>query len=241
MPDATAPVFPYIAIGVPSTGTWKAKTAVCIVDMAVMSAAARVLTKGMGAEGAYTETNRNNIVRSVLASTDPIAGILWVDSDMQFPPDTLLHLMSHRKDIVGATYRERQEPYRYLGRFSDDSDAHCWEGGLHQAELLPGGMILVRTEVYRRLPPPWYKLDEDGWRDDYHFCVEARKAGYEVWCDMDLTRKVIHRGEQEVGWFQEGEEAVRRSDDPRWRIFDQLQTPGRADPGEAVTLSARRG
>ena len=239
MPDST-PIFPYIVLGTPSTGVWKSKMAVCAIDMAVMSACGRVLVKAIGAEGAYTETNRNNIVRAVLASVDPIAGILWIDSDMQFPPDTLLHLMSHKKDIVGATYRERQEPYRYLGKFADDNDAHAWEAGLQRMDLMPGGMILVRTEVYRRLPPPWYKLDEEGWRDDYHFCVEARAAGYEVWCDLDLTRKVIHRGEQEVGWFQEGEEAARRSDDARWRVFDQLPRAGGVNSGGAAILSARR-
>ncbi len=215
-------------LGVPSPGFWRATMAVDAISATVWAVAHGIYIDACGAEGAYTETNRNNIVRAALNYDKPIDAIMWLDADMRFPADTIARLWGHRKAVVGATYRERQEPYRYLGKFRDAVDEEATEG-LKPAELLPGGMILVNMEVYRRLPPPWYKLDEDGLRDDYYFSQAARDAGFEVWCDMDLTLKVRHRGEQEVGWFEEGEEIARRDDNPRWRIFENPSLTGRAE------------
>ena len=232
MPHPSAkPAFPYIFLGTPSAGTWKAGMGVCAVDMAVMSACARVLVKAVGAEGAYTENNRNRIVQMALESSEPVAGIFWCDSDMRFPPNALLRLMSHHKDISGANYRERIPPHRYLGRFRDEADGR--RRGLRPMDLLPGGMMLVRLSVYRNLPSPWYRLDEDGLRDDYYFCERAREAGYGIWCDMDLTAEVKHRGDQDIGWYEPGE-AMAPREDPR-----KPPNVGRAEPTGGLALSAR--
>lgn len=220
---------PAIMLGVPSPGYWEAPMAVDTISASVWAVAHGIYIEPRGAEGAYTEVNRNNIVRVALNYENPIDAILWIDADMRFPSDTIARLWGHGKDVVGATYRERQEPYRYLGKFRDKADEHA-KTGLKPMELMPGGMIMVKLDVYRALPPPWYKLDEDGLRDDYYFSNMAREAGYEVWCDMDLTLKVRHRGEQEVGWFEEGEAVARRDDDPRWRIFENPSLTGRAEP-----------
>ena len=36
--------------------------------------------------------------------------ILWLDTDMRFPPDTLFRLLGRKKPIVGANYRARNPP-----------------------------------------------------------------------------------------------------------------------------------
>lgn len=211
--------------------------AVDAITAAVWATLHGIYVEARGAEGAYTESNRNNIVRAVLNYEHPIDAIMWLDADMRFPADTISRLWGHGKSIVGATYRERQEPYRYLGKFHDQEHAQA-KTGLAPMDLMPGGMILVWTDVYRRLDPPWYKLDEDGLRDDYHFSAKAREAGIGVWCDMDLTLKVRHRGEQEIGWFEEGEEIARREPDPRWTIFENPSLVGRAGPNGGAAISA---
>ena len=234
MPDSETPRrAPSIIIATPSAGLWRESMGVCAVGMAGLTGSAGIKVDAIGATGAYTESNRNNIVKAVLerSKLGPIDGILWVDSDMKFPPDALLRLMARRVDICGAIYRERQEPYRFLGCFDDDDDRHATEPGLHKMKRLPGGFILVKTEVYRRLDQPWYRLDDHGYRDDYYFCNLAREAGYDVWGDMDLTPHIVHRGEQDVGWFIEGEAVARRDDDPRWKIFEKPPRTRLADLG----------
>lgn len=32
--------------------------------------------------------------------------------------------------------------------------------------------------------------------EDYNFCQKARRVGYELWCDFDLSQKIAHIGEQ---------------------------------------------
>jgi len=34
--------------------------------------------------------------------------------------------------------------------------------------------------------------------EDYNFCRKARRAGYQIWCDLDLTWQMAHIGEQAV-------------------------------------------
>jgi hypothetical protein len=217
---------PAIMIGVPSPGFWKAKMGVDTLSMALWAAYHGIYIEARGAEGAYTEANRNNIVRAALDYKHPIDAIMWIDADMRVLPQTLLRLWKYGRDIVGANYREREPPYSHLGKFSNERDAKA-KGGIHEMDLMPGGMILVRTAVYRKLSAPWYKLDDDGLRDDYYFCTKAREAGYKVWCDMELTRTVRHRGDNDVWWYGEGEEPVARAD-PRQPVFDIPSLVGRA-------------
>ena len=209
-----------IILATPSTGMWREGMGTCAIGLAGLTARAGAIIDAVGATGAYTEQNRNNIVRAVLARSPPVDYILWIDSDMKFPPDALLGMLNRGVDIVGATYRERQEPYRFLGCFLDEDDGHAKEPGLHKMKYLPGGFILVKMDVYRKLSPPWYERDEEGVRDDYYFCALARAAGYDVWGDMDLTPYVVHRGEIDIEWFGDGEAVERRKEDPRWKIFD---------------------
>lgn len=238
MPDATNIArAPRIAIGVPSTGLWREGMGVCALGLAATTSRAGAIVEPIGATGAYTETNRNNIVLAALERE--FDAVLWIDSDMKFPTDALIHLMNRDLDIVGATYRERQEPYRFLGSFLDGDDGHAGEGGLHRMKLMPGGFILVKTGVYRATPGPWYAQDATGFRDDYYFSNLARAAGFEVWCDMDLTPHIVHRGEQDVGWFEAGEVAARRSDDPRWAIFEKPPRTGGAVPGGGSVPTAQ--
>jgi hypothetical protein len=78
---------------------------------------------------------------------------------MTFPPDALLRLLRHNENIVGATYCKRTKDangkYPTLGKLVPPRDGKIHDG-LHDALLLPGGMLLVNCGVYRRIGPPYY-------------------------------------------------------------------------------------
>ena len=38
--------------------------------------------------------------------------VLWLDSDMMFPPTTLLRLLGHNQNIVGCNYMKRTYPFK---------------------------------------------------------------------------------------------------------------------------------
>lgn len=118
----------------------------------------------------------------------------WIDGDMSFPPESLALLLSHGKDIVGASYLRRGEPYDLLG----EPDGPMVQGrGLSRFKSLPAGLLLVRRAVFDSLVRPWWKVHEaakaaDCTGEDVFFSREARSNSWEIWCDLDLTRRVIH-------------------------------------------------
>ena len=197
---------PRVAICIPSMGTWCADTAVSLMGLAAFSAP-HVGLIPINQKGSYIAFNRNMIAEVALdhAKAD---WLMWVDADMVVPPDTLMRLLAHDKDIIGCDYRKRLPPFQRIGEFvGDDPGVHGT--GLHEMKMMPQGVLLVRAEVYRKLPHPWYRETFDGPRnlyfigEDIIFTKDARSAGYKVWCDLDLTKRVSHIGERAVG-YQEG-------------------------------------
>jgi hypothetical protein len=199
---------PTVAIGIPYYRTVEGPTLLACMDMAASSAVCmRVLP--ISCSGAYVEQNRNGIVDYALA-VEKQAGfrfdyLMWIDTDMQFPKDVLFRLIAHDKDVVGANYRTRTAPFRHAGHYLDGTDRHVMDHGLVPMAHLPTGLLLTKFAIYRELPKPWFRAprDETEPRDDVYFCNQARAAGYEIWCDQDLTRQVYHRTVQDLSWFQD--------------------------------------
>lgn len=129
--------------------------------------------------------------------------LLWFDSDLTFPPETLVRLMSHNLDIVGATYSQRAHPYSVLGEFAGEPQSDLSGVSLVEANMMPGGLMLIKASVYDKIPGPWYEdtykpgtMDRIG--EDIDFCFKAKKAGIKIWCDLDLTDQVTHIGQVHV-------------------------------------------
>jgi hypothetical protein len=66
-------------------------------------------------------------------------------------------------------------------------------------DVLPHGCVLVKKEVYQKIPQPHYLQEfipehnlEIG--EDIYFCQKVKQAGYEIWCDQELSREVAHIG-----------------------------------------------
>jgi hypothetical protein len=148
--------------------------------------------------------SRNWLVRAALAFDPPCTHILWIDSDMTFPANGLERLLGHDKDIVGAFYNRRTHPYSTVGHLIGRADVS--KGGLHPADVMPHGFVLVRRDVYTRLSPPWYsesydpkfrsESDPDGTvGEDVSFSRKVIESGIEMWCDADLTYEIGHIGE----------------------------------------------
>ena len=153
--------------------------------------------------GSVITIARRNLVEIFLKSDFDY--IFWVDSDMKFPIDAPMRLLARDKPIVGANYRRRRFPNPNFtgmmgtsGKFTefqttDNSPA------MELIDVLPHGMVLCKREVYEKIPQPHYLQEyvkelnlEIG--EDIYFCQQAQKAGYEVWCDQELSREVSHIG-----------------------------------------------
>lgn len=131
--------------------------------------------------------------------------IWWVDSDMKFPIDAPLRLLQKNKDIVGVNYRRRRFPNaNFTGMSGSAGNFREFQTtdnspSMELIDVLPHGCVLVKREVYEKIPQPHYLQEyipelnlEIG--EDIFFCQQAQKSGYQIWCDQDLSKEVAHIG-----------------------------------------------
>ena len=135
-----------------------------------------------------------------------VEAMLFVDSDMLFPPSTLDRLFAHDLDIVAADYRQRAHPFGKIGwPLEGLTDP---PGGLVERVALGLGVMMIRRRVFETVPRPWFARIYSGetqanagvMTEDYYLCLKAREHGFKVWCDLDITKEVMHIGEQPVPW-----------------------------------------
>jgi hypothetical protein len=135
--------------------------------------------------------------------------VLWLDSDMRFPRDTLARLMAHKKDVVGINYAKRGIPSGYVaikevgipGKVLETREDST---GLEEVEAMGFGCVLMRNAVLQKLPPPmedpWFQhqyLGNGIWLgEDVYFCKLLREsAGVTLYVDHDLSRDCGHTGQ----------------------------------------------
>lgn len=132
--------------------------------------------------------------------------VLFIDTDMRFPPDVARRMMAHDKDIVGCNYRHRTVRVDSTARGMNDQWVNSAErSGLEEVLHTGTGMLLIKRRVFEKMEKPWfettYRHMQDDWMgEDVFFCVMARRAGFKVWIDHDLSKEVGHVGLFEYGW-----------------------------------------
>ena len=155
--------------------------------------------------GSVITIARRNLVDIFLKSDFDY--IWWVDSDMKFPIDAPIRLLSRNKEIVGANYRRRRFPNPnftgMMGKSGAFQEFQTTDNSpaMELIDVLPHGMVMCKREVYEKIPQPHYLQEyvphlnlEIG--EDIYFCQQAQKAGYQIWCDQELSREIAHIGIQ---------------------------------------------
>lgn len=128
-----------------------------------------------------------------------VDAMLFLDSDMIFPPDTVARLWAHRLSVVGATYPRRIFPLQFIGRRVDGAAFRLADRGLVEAGRLPTGCLLLKMEIFDQLKRPYFRcgFDEGSGQvlgEDLWFSDRPRELGMRLWYDMDLSRQVEHIG-----------------------------------------------
>uniref|UniRef100_A0A6M3JMP3 Putative glycosyl transferase n=1 Tax=viral metagenome TaxID=1070528 RepID=A0A6M3JMP3_9ZZZZ len=139
--------------------------------------------------GCHNYKNRNKIVMDSLESKSDY--VFMVDTDMEFPDDTLVKLLEDDKDIVGCTYNKRALPLTPIHAGERPKE-------LYRINAVPTGVILIKSSVLRVMDPPWFAVQwlsgVEFMGPDIYFCTKAtRDYGFEVW--LDPTIEVKHLGE----------------------------------------------
>jgi len=124
--------------------------------------------------------------------------ILFLDSDLTFPPNTLNRLIAHHKPVVGATYVKRHPPHELLGKpsaiqpFGTPSP-----NDLLTMDEMPLGCMLIKLSVFDRLPRPHFSYEcgftpAQDISEDIGFCRNLRASGESILCDPTLSRELGH-------------------------------------------------
>jgi len=155
----------------------------------------------------YIDAARFKLVQE--AANAGCSHMLWLDSDMKFPKETLEHLLQRNKLIVGANYSTRlgaprPVTFKHVDVTDQGGHVYCYttpeSTGLEQVDALGFGCVLVDMEVfYAKIKPPFFKVtwDDKGVSmtgEDVHFCQLARAAGVDIFVDHDLSQAIEHGG-----------------------------------------------
>lgn len=144
--------------------------------------------------------------------------VLFLDADMRFPKDTIRRLLAADKPIVAANYSTRKLPLQPVAFADDTTQTRVYtepdSKGLRRVAAIGMGVMMVRAEVFQKMPKPWFYIHYSAGSgvytgEDIWFCRGAREAGFEVWLDHDLSQHVRHIGNFE---FSNGHAAAARGD-----------------------------
>ena len=141
---------------------------------------------------------RTRAVRKALAARAD--SILFVDSDMIFPPNTLEILVKHDKPVIGATASSRR--HQQLTHIEMDGSSPKTltdkDTGCREVKRTGTGVILIKREVFDTMKEPYFRIqyEDDGSHigEDFYFCDCARKNGFPIFIDLDLSKEIKHIG-----------------------------------------------
>lgn len=192
-----------VCIGVPTYEHWKAEMATSLIGALFRLPHEWMLTVK---RGCYIDVAREECVVSALEKDADV--LLFIDTDMMFPPEAVEQLLAHDKDIVGGAYHEKRLPLVTTVKLSDGNGGFVVGGHLPDevfpcAAVATGFMAINLKRLTQCMAPPYFAY-ETGQRlaleaslgragEDVAFCVRAAKAGLQVWCDPTIPLK--HLGE----------------------------------------------
>lgn len=128
--------------------------------------------------------------------------VLFVDSDIIMPPNTLQRFIEADKAVIGGVYVQK----------TDDSILELWHDngnrfllddlkdkkGLIQVGAIGFGCVLVKTHILEELGYPQFEYNvaldhNDTVSEDFDFCMNANDGG-DIWADLDI--KLTHIGKR---------------------------------------------
>ena len=202
-----------VAICIPCRDQVQSTFTYCLVQLIQHCTKINLPTNVFMQTGSLISRQRQEL--AALALRSEATHILWLDSDMIFPPNVAEILLSHQLDIVACNYSTRSTPlkgvaYTKIGEWEswlrhDESQHLC------EVEGVGMGCMLTRSNVFSRIPKPWFVVlwtEEFGdfIGEDFYFCKSLQQAGIKIFIDTVLSRQIKHIGISEfdlarsTGW-----------------------------------------
>lgn len=126
--------------------------------------------------------------------------MVFIDADISWKGGDLTKLLKHGKDVIGGTYRPKQEQVKFHVRGNPEP-----EGDLFKVEGLPTGFLQISRKAFGQIEhvefyddPEFMALGDyfptgihDGryYGEDYGFCRLYSEAGGTLYLDPDIELK----------------------------------------------------
>jgi len=135
--------------------------------------------------------------------------ICWIDSDTVFTPMHFQRLLNHNVDIVSALqafeggggftcgyidedYFRKNGYMEYLTPETIEKSKRN-EQGLIAVDYIGFGFCLIKKGVFEKMEYPWFRPEwfeidncKDFSMEDVGFCINAKKAGFEIFVDPEV-------------------------------------------------------
>lgn len=147
--------------------------------------------------GSLIYNSRNNL--ATMAVNKGVDYILWLDSDMMFPPDVLKRLLEDRDkgDIVTGIYYRRVQPFKpvLFSKLTIDDNGCSWEGyddypkeDCFEIAGCGFGCVLTPVNVFLDVLNKFDNMFAPigGVGEDLSFCWRASQCGYKIIADPQV-------------------------------------------------------
>jgi len=192
-----------VVICVPTNGLVHAEFTFCLIN-AIRYTEAQGIPVVVDMDAGTVLSNQRQVLLDTAISKHRADHIMWFDSDMTFPEDTIVRLLEHKKDVVCATYSKRVPPFHPTAFYNIDPvepvDTSSRE--LIRINYTGMGCLLLKAAIIDHMPSPHFPLvwhpPTSTWQgEDMGFCQLLTSNDIEIWCDLDLSHSVGHLGVQE--------------------------------------------
>ena len=129
--------------------------------------------------------------------------VLFLDSDMRFPKDTLCRLLARDVPIVAGNYATRRIPVQTVAFATDDFTECVYstpdKTGLEAVAAVGMGCMLLNTKIFDTMTLPFFMIgysqkSNQFTGEDIFFCRKARSLGIDILIDHDLSKEIGHLG-----------------------------------------------
>jgi len=188
-----------VLIAVPNAGGIEPDTLISIYNMDVPKG---IETELKSFYGYLIDDVRNKIVK--YAIDNKFDGILFVDSDMVIPKNTLTDMIKENKDIVSALYIKKNDKKVIELFFKNENyindglvirnirEDEIINKDVIEIDACGFGCVLIKTPVFLKVGYPYFKFtinpNDDSLRlgEDIDFCVKAKSKGCKLYAATNI-------------------------------------------------------
>ena len=180
-----------IAIGIPSLGTVKTLTTASLMTLHTKMFLDKMNPQIIYAFGMVNDA-RNMIIE--LALKLDCTHLLFIDTDATFNYDAAMVLEKEDKNIIGCNAAKKQTGSPVITQNANGEPLSC---DVDEIDRIGMHVTLIKTDVFRNMEKPWFNTEAVPGQSvlrsgDFVFCKNARKAGYKIYCQNELSKTIGH-------------------------------------------------